>query len=520
MKKRVLLINPPYPVAEGPSPSFGLMSLAAYLLENGYEVIIEDYIVNPYSEARAKKTVSNFAPHVIGATAVTMNVHAALEILKTYRRFSPAAAIMMGGPHVTFDAQAILADNDFVDFVVRGEGELTCLALIQNLENKKAFGDIAGLSFKKEGAVVHNPKRGFIQDIDVLPYPARQLVQLSKYKALGLSVSLLTSRGCPFECIFCVGSKMVGRKVRYFDTKRVVDEFEMLSEMGFKQINIVDDLFTSNKKRCIAICEEIMRRGIKHPWTAFARVDTVSEDLLAVMKAAGCTMLCFGVESGVQEILNKIKKKTTLEKIEKAVRICKQAGIEPMASYIMGLPGETKKTIQQTQDFAAGLCDNYGFHILAPFPGTEVREKADQYGLKILSNDWRKYDANQAVCQSAWLAPHEIDQVVNDFNREADQKLHDIIEKEKAGAAISTEKQARLNSLNSLVFNLHLIDKELVEKFGQQNQNGTGLNGFIQFVTQKSKFGSEQVTKEVKRLFDLDCLKNSTKDNKTNLSWV
>lgn len=519
MKKRVLLINPPYPVEEGPSPSFGLMSLAAYLLENGFEVIIEDYIVSPYSRERAQKIVADFKPHIIGATAVTMNVHAGLEILETYREFSPSAAILMGGPHVSFDAQAILAENDFINFVVRGEGELTCLALLSSLDKPETLDAIKGLSFKKDGAVIHNPARDFIADINVLPYPARHLIKLSKYKALGLSVSLLTSRGCPFECIFCVGSKMVGRKVRYFDTKRVVDEFEMLSKMGFKQINIVDDLFTSNQKRCVAICEEIMRRGIKHDWTAFARVDTVNETLLKVMKAAGCTMLCFGIESGVQEILNTIKKKTTLKKIEQAVRLCKAAGIDPMASFIMGLPGETAQTARKTQDFAAGLCKDYGFHILAPFPGTEVREKADQYGIRILSDDWRRYDANHAVCESVWLAHDEVEKIVTDFNQKASQKLHDILAKNKMGETLKAEEQDMLKRLDSLVFNLHLLENDLVEKYAAQNRNGAGLDGFVEFVTQNSEFKKTQVASEVARLFELGCLKNSANGKTTRISW-
>jgi radical SAM superfamily enzyme YgiQ (UPF0313 family) len=176
---------------------------------------------------------------------------------------------------------------------------------------------------------------------------------------------MVTSRGCPFTCIFCVGSKMVGRKVRYFDTNRVVDEFDMLITMKFKQINIVDDLLTSHKSRCIEICKEIKVRGINHPWTAFARVDTVSLDLLEHMKDAGCTLLCFGIESGNQEILDRVKKNITLEKCKEAIAMCKEVGITAMTSYIIGLPGETEETVQKTLEFAKELSDTYGFHILA-----------------------------------------------------------------------------------------------------------------------------------------------------------
>ncbi len=398
--KKILLINPPYPMEESPSPPFGLMSLGAYLVKNGFVVKIEDYIVTPYSPDRIRKTLREFRPEVIGATGVTMNINRALAILKECRREYPGATIVMGGPHVTFDAMNILSQNEYIDFIVRGEGELTSVELFSNLERPETFSGIRGISYRANGTVVHNEMREFIPDINILPYPARDLVQIGKYRALNLPLNMVTSRGCPFECIFCVGSRMVGRKVRYFDTMRVVDEFEMLSKMGTRQINIVDDLFTSNRKRCTAICDEIIRRGIRQDWTAFARVDTVSPELLAAMKAAGCTMLCFGIESGNQEILDLVKKKITLEKIEKAIAMCREAGIVPMASYIMGLPGETPETVRQTMEFAKNLCNSYGYHILAPFPGTEVREKAEQYGMRILTSDWDQYDANRSVCES------------------------------------------------------------------------------------------------------------------------
>jgi anaerobic magnesium-protoporphyrin IX monomethyl ester cyclase len=183
MKKKILLINPPYPMEEIPSPPFGLMSLAAYLLDNDFEVLIEDYIVNPYSRSRAGRIASDFRPDVIGATGVTMNVKTAFAILRDYHEEAPHAAIIMGGPHVSFDAQAVLSENGFIDFIVRGEGELTCVDLLKSLGDKEAYSSIKGISYRKDGAIIHNDKRDFIQDINILPLPARHLVKLSKYKA-------------------------------------------------------------------------------------------------------------------------------------------------------------------------------------------------------------------------------------------------------------------------------------------------------------------------------------------------
>jgi anaerobic magnesium-protoporphyrin IX monomethyl ester cyclase len=519
MKKKVLLVNPPYPLEESPSPPFGLMSLGAYLLDQGIDVIIEDYIVNPYSRERVRDIVRQFKPDIIGATGVTMNINTAITILREYRKESPGSVIVMGGPHATFDAHNMLSDNPHIDFIVRGEGELTTTELVNSLGDHNAYKSIKGISYRDNDSVRHNETRDFITDINILPYPARHLIQLSKYKALGLPVNMITSRGCPFECIFCVGSKMVGRRVRYFDTKRVVDEFQMLSTMGFKQINIVDDLFTSHKKRCIDICEEILRRGIRHEWTAFARVDTVNRELLETMKSAGCNMLCFGIESGVQEILDRVKKKITLEKIEKALTLCREVGIVPMASYIMGLPGETPETVKQTMDFAKSTCNSYGFHILAPFPGTEVRDRADDYGMRILTSDWDKYDANQSVCESIYMPHQEVDRIVNEFNDGINRYIIGMLKKHERGETLPEGDLAMVNGITSLDFNYKLITAKLVEQFSDQNANGGEVGGFIDYIAEKSGMDRDTVTREVDRLFKIGSLTSTAFGDSTRISW-
>jgi len=189
-------------------------------------------------------------------------------------------------------------------------------------------------------------KRRFIKNLDTIPLPARHLIPLGRYRMLSLPVSMTTSRGCPYKCIFCAGRKMVGAKVRYHGAERVAAELEYLANLNFHQINIVDDLFTANQHHCLAVCEEILRRNLRINWTAFARVDTVSEKLLSRMKAAGCTAVSFGVESANPAILKTIKKGITLQQIRNAVAICRRLGIRPYASFILGLPGETRETIQ------------------------------------------------------------------------------------------------------------------------------------------------------------------------------
>jgi len=519
---KVLLINPPYPFEESPTPPFGLMSLAAYLIEKGIEVQIADFIITRFSEDKARAIIDDFNPDVIGATGVTMNIKKAFSILQFFKELKPEAVFVMGGPHVTFDADTVLRENSFLDYIVRGEGEVTCTELLRAIQNNTSPEGILGLSYRNGNEIIHNEQRPFIEDINTLPFPARHLVSLTKYRALRFPINMVTSRGCPHQCIFCLGSKMVGRKVRYFDTMRIVDEFEMLSKMGFSQINIVDDLFTSNKKRCIEFCDEIMRRGIQHKWTAFARVDTVSLELLQAMQKAGCTTLCFGIESGNQEILDTVKKRITIEKCIRAVDLCRKAGIIPMTSYILGLPGETRKTVQMTMDFAKKLSPHYGYHILAPFPGTEVREQKENYGITILTDDWDLYDANQAVCITDNISADEINEIAREFNSLTAKKIRDIEARLKSGGEVSAEEHGLFNNLKGFIISIDIIHNELIEAF-PGIQNGADMESFVKHVVSHLKssltYDEMDIAEQVRILLDNQCLSVNSSSGTTTIAW-
>ncbi|HON80568.1 MAG TPA: radical SAM protein [Spirochaetota bacterium] len=519
---KVLLINPPYPFEESPTPPFGLMSLAAYLIEKGIEVRIADFIITRFSEDKARAIIDDFNPDVIGATGVTMNIKKAFSILQFFKELKPEAVFVMGGPHVTFDADTVLRENSFLDYIVRGEGEVTCTELLRAIQNNTSPEGILGISYRNGNEIIHNDRRPFIEDINTLPFPARHLVSLTKYRALRFPINMVTSRGCPHQCIFCLGSKMVGRKVRYFDTMRIVDEFEMLSKMGFSQINIVDDLFTSNKKRCIEFCDEIMRRGIQHKWTAFARVDTVSLELLQAMQKAGCTTLCFGIESGNQEILDTVKKRITIEKCIRAVDLCRKAGIIPMTSYILGLPGETRKTVQMTMDFAKKLSPHYGYHILAPFPGTEVREQKENYGITILTDDWDLYDANQAVCITDNISADEINEIAREFNSLTAKKIRDIEARLKSGGEVSAEEHGLFNNLKGFIISIDIIHNELIEAF-PGIQNGADMESFVKHVVSHLKssltYDEMDIAEQVRILLDNQCLSVNSSSGTTTIAW-
>ena len=244
-------------------------------------------------------------------------------------------------------------------------------------------------------------QRQFIEDLDTLPLPARHLLPLSRYQALGYPISIITSRGCPYSCIFCQGRRMVGSEGPPASASLVVDEIEQILSYGINRINVADDLFASDTGKVKEVCDEIQRRGLSFTWSAFARVNTVDRETLQMMRETGCDSVSFGVESGNPEMLKRVRKQITLDQVRKAVRLCNEAGMLAHTSFVVGLPGETPETLEETKRFASSLGSLYGYHFLAPFPGTTVREEVDQYDLEILTDDWSRYDANSAIVRTA-----------------------------------------------------------------------------------------------------------------------
>ncbi len=309
--------------------------------------------------------------------------------------------------------------------------------------------------------------------------PARGLLPLGRYRALGMPISMTTTRGCPFQCIFCVGRKMVGARVRYRSPRIVVDELEQVNRLGFHQVNIADDLFTANKEHCLAVCAEILRRGLAVKWTSFARVDTVSVEVLERMKAAGCTAVSFGIESGDPGILKTIKKGITLEQVVAAVGMCTRAGVTPFASFILGLPGETPETISATMAFGKQLREIgllYGFHLLAPFPGTEVRDHSRDLGLRILTDDWSQYHANRAVVETDTVSRGMLDAIALEWENEFNGYLGDIKERMQRGEATPEEAHQVVN-LERIVLVYELMMKRVIEEVGTGaggDDTGTG----------------------------------------------
>ena len=398
-----------------------------------------------------------------------MNYPLAARMLKVCKAFDPGIVTVIGGPHVSFTLNETLLRAPWIDAVVIGEGERTLVELAKAVAEGNDIGNVAGIAFADGDRVVKTEPRSLIEELDQLPLPARYLLPLARYRALGAPCTVISSRGCPYGCIFCSAHRMFGRKIRFRNPGLVVDEIEMLHrDFGFPHINIVDDTFTANHEHARQVCEEMLRRNLKIEWSAFTRADRVTDDLVALMKRAGCDLVLFGVESADENILKTIRKGITPEDVRRGVKIATGAGVRVFASYILGLPGESPETIRKSMAFADEIGNTYGaeyaFHILAPLPGTELFEKLSDYGLRILSRNWARYDANQPITESATMRPEMIWEAMANYDRVIESAWTEVRCRAAAGDA---ECIRRFEGMESQKFVWSLLQGDVIEKLGK-----------------------------------------------------
>jgi len=516
---KVAIIAPPYPLAEAPAPPLGVTYVAAAFAASGAEVRIFDYIVRRYTEKKLREELETFRPDIVGATSVTLNFPPAAAILEDVKRADPSIITMMGGPHVSFTAANTLAGYPGIDLIVMGEGEETIRELVESGIRKELLPGIKGIAYRKKGAIEVNDPREFIPDLDSLPQPARHLLPLSRYQALGYPISLITGRGCPYECIFCQGRRMVGKRIRQRSAIRVVDEIAEILSYGINRINVADDLFVTNKKKVREVCQEINKRGLKFTWSAFARVNTVDRETLEIMRDTGCDSVSFGVESGNPEMLARIRKGITLDQVRLAVNLCNEVGILAHTSFIAGLPGESPETLEDTKKFAASLGSLYGYHILAPFPGTTVREKVAEFDLEILTDNWVQYDANRAITRTSKLSPEDINAFVDDFEGEIMRGWEKQVRNYQTGANSPAEDlQVGGYFRTQLVY--RLLSEDLIETEGASNSSETidkSRELLCERITKKTGADGSLVEKTIDDFIGKGYIKN--RRDQENLSW-
>jgi len=518
---RVLLMSTPYPLEENPLPPLSLSYLAAVLQSEGIEVQILDLLVSQHSARKIRGKLEEYQPQMVGATCVTLNSPIASRNLKVCKDFDPRIITMLGGPHASFALKETLLRARWIDVVVIGEGERTLVELVRALEKGKDIRQVAGIAFSEDNRVVKTEPRPLIENLDELPPPARHLLPLSKYRAIDAPCTVITSRGCPYRCIFCSGPRLFGRRVRFRDPKLVVDEMENIHKgLGFQRLNIVDDTFTLNHRHAQAICDEIMRRNLKFQWNVFARADTVTADLLNRMKQAGCSWLLYGVESASPEILKTIKKGTTPDDIRRGTKLATEAGIGVFNSFIFGLPGESPETACQSLAFAHELNRDYdakyGFHLLSPLPGTELYEKPKDYGLRILSRNWAKYNANEPITETATMSPQQVLQHMADYDRVIACVWQQIKDKAAEGDPVSVEE---VRQKASIEFIWRLLKSDVIERLGRIKDSGDPVGQLAQRVSRKLDVPLDVAEREMERLVQMELLTRETANGGFIWKW-
>jgi radical SAM superfamily enzyme YgiQ (UPF0313 family) len=395
----------------------GLAYLAAVLECAGHEVEVIDCPAQGLDHEKMGEELASFKPAIIGITSMTPTINSAILSAKVAKEACPDAMVVLGGPHATFMDEEILSQEKAVDVVVRGEGEQTLLELTQTAFNMKALHTVAGITFMDGDQIIRTPDRDYIRNLDELPHPAYRHFQLDKYRLFGRRIlPVITSRGCPYQCTFCVTSRLFGRTFRARSPENVVNELEWLrNTYGPDAFTFYDDTITFDKKRILEICEKIISRKIDIPWDCQTRVDHVSKEILVQMRKAGCQQVLLGIESGSQKILDAIKKGTTVEQNEKAIRLAKEAGLFVAVSVIIGYPGETEETLNQTLNFIKRTKpDDVYLCVATPYPGTELRALIEEMGLN-LSKEWESYDTTTPVFENPSLPAEKIKRLRRKF---------------------------------------------------------------------------------------------------------
>ena len=409
----------------GANPPIGLLYIATSIRENSeHNVKILDATIGTLSVKKIGEAIKEFAPDVIGMTLSTFSLLECISIARLAKEIDPKVKVIVGGIHVYIYPQETINLGCF-DYGVLGEGEHIIIKLLDRIENRESPSDIKGIVYKEDGEVVYTGPPDLIDDLDSVPLPDRTLLPYKKYNSLIAKANpvsiMITSRGCPFKCTFC-DRPHLGKKFRVRSADNVADEFEQCYRLGIKEILVYDDTFSINRQRVIDICNKLIERKIKIYWGIRTRVDTVDEEMLRLLKEAGCVRVNYGVESGDDEVLKRLNKGITLEQAEEAFYLTKKYGMDALAYFMIGCPGETEETIRETLEFAKKLKPTYvHFTILMPYPSTTVYY--DALANKIIKKDiWREFAKNpvsalEIPVYEENLTRGELIKLLNDCNR-------------------------------------------------------------------------------------------------------
>ncbi|OGI03037.1 MAG: hypothetical protein A2104_01835 [Candidatus Melainabacteria bacterium GWF2_32_7] len=432
MKRKVLLFNPPVGFyqrcedrcqanVEGSASATlracnDLGYMAAVLRKLNYEAKIMDYPAEKMKWDNYINDFKDFMPDVVVMSITTATIEQDMESFKIAKEIKPEVITIAKGAHFLSCSCEELNKNIYkvMDFALSGESEFIIEDLIKTIDNNQPVREVKGLLYwnYEKTEILKTLKPNFRDDLDSLPFPARDLMKNKLYPRPDTGKPMATisvSRGCPSSCIYCLTPTVSGKKVRKRSAKNIVDEIqECVEKYGIKDLFFKADTFTIDKKWVTEVCEEILVRGLKVEWGANSRVKPLDPETLKLMKKAGCWLIAFGIESGSEETLEKTKKNATKTEALQAVKWAKEAHLKISGYYLIGFPWETSKHIEETINFAKELdCDYSEFHIVTPFEGTELYEQIK--GTKLLDESATGHDTFiNPVMKTHYLSTKEL----------------------------------------------------------------------------------------------------------------
>ena len=398
----VLLLAPPYKgMLREP---IGLFYLASILMKNNISVNILDLNLNKMGKNEFNEYIRKTDPKIIGITSYTFNFYITSDISKEIKKNHPKIITILGGVHASAIPEDILSKESSIDYIVIGEGELTFLDLCQKILLSQSCESVEGVAYLGDKIKINSP-RAPIKDLDSLGIPDRELINYFKYPV----VSVQTSRGCPYNCIFCNICNYFDNTIRFRDPHIVVDECETLvKKYQYKNLYFFGDSFTFNKEWVETFCDEIIRRGIKFHWSCETRVDNVDKKFLERMKEAGCHMVQYGIDYGDDEVLKILGKNFSIQTIEEAIEMTKKCKLRAEAFFIFNCPGENQETMDNTYNLIQRLpLDAIEINLLTPYPGTEIWRNPEKFNLRIINKDFSNYTTKKYLLENELFPMNE-----------------------------------------------------------------------------------------------------------------
>lgn len=421
---KILLINPPTGLYDRADrcqapikdegiemirPPMDLAYMAAMVEKAGGKAIIRDYPAERKSFLDLKVDLVEIKPDILILSATTPTLDLDLKACELAKKITPKILTVAKGAHFYVFDQEVLKKFSDLDIVIRGEAELVVYDLVQ----EKKLSRIEGITFRQGKKIIRNSERTFVKNLDDLPFPARHLLKSDLYCFPDTTLPyalILSGRGCPGGCIFCLVGKVSGKKVRIRSVESMLNEIsECVEKYNIKTFFFRADTFTWDKNWVKEFCQEIVKKNLKIRWGTNSRVDTLDMEMAIMMKKAGCDIIGLGVESGSQEILKKMKKGINLIQARKAVEVCQKAGLKTLLFFVLGMPWDNKETIEQTITFAKGLSGTfYNFSLAYPFPGTDLAKIAEENNL-LDKNSLFGFNYGQPVMKTFYLSQKQLE---------------------------------------------------------------------------------------------------------------